>query len=141
MTEPEGGRTGSSVKLESLIATVLRYGVLLSTAIIALGVFLSPFKFGAYPGCPSSLEGVCATNFGRPVSSLGDVAAGLLSLNPLAIIEAGVLVLLVIPFFRVGAGGVMYALERKWTYVAISVLVFAVLLFSAFVVAPWEAWG
>ena len=139
MTEPE--KTRSGIYLESLIANVLRYGVLLSTAIIALGVLLSPFRFGTYPGCPSSLEEVCATNFGRPTASMGEVFTGLLTLNPLSIIETGVLVLLAIPFFRVGAGGVMYALERKWTYVAISVLVFLVLLISALVVAPFEAWG
>ena len=139
MTDP--GATRSRDYLESLIANVLRYGVLISTAIIALGVVLSPLNLGAYPGCPSSLQEVCATNFGRTEPSLANVMSGLLGLNPLSIIEAGVIVLLVIPFFRVAAGGVMYALEKKWVYVAISALVFSVLLFSALVVAPWEAWG
>ena len=70
-----------------------------------------------------------------------DDLQGITSLNPLSIIEVGVLILLVIPFFRVGAGALMYVLERKWVYVAISVLVFSVLLISAFIVAPFEAWG
>ena len=137
----DSGRPRSSDYLEGLIANVLRYGVLLSTAIITLGVVLSLFSFGGYHGCPSSLQEVCATNFGRAEPSLTSVASGLLGLNPLSIIEVGVIVLLVIPFFRVAAGGVMYALEKKWTYVAISALVFSVLLFSALVVAPFEAWG
>ena len=131
----------SSAYLEALIANVLRYGVLASSAVIALGVVLSPFQNGSYLGCPSTLEEVCATNFGKPSSAPLAVLAGLPSLNPLSIIEVGVLIQLDIPFFRVGAGALMYALERKWTYVAISVLVFSVLLISAFVVAPLEAWG
>ena len=137
----DSARVGWGHILESLIANVLRYGVLLSTGIIAVGVLLSPFSFGAYPGCPSTLQQVCASNFGRPAASPADEFVGLLSLNPLSIIEMGVLVLLVITIFRVGAGGVMYAFERKWSFVLISVVVFAVLLISALVVAPFEAWG
>ena len=89
----------SSAYLEALIASVLRYGVLISTAVIALGVALSPFQDGLYLGCPSTLEEVCATNFGKPSSAPLDVLAGLTSLNPLSIIEVGVMILLVIPFF------------------------------------------
>ena len=136
----DSGKAGRGRFLEALIANVLRYGVLVSSGIIGVGVLLSPFQSGAYPGCPSTLEQVCTSDFGRPVASLKDVFAGVMSLNPLSIIELGVLILLVIPFFRVGAGGVMYAFEGKWNYVAISFLVLAVLLFSALVVAPFEAW-
>ena len=136
-----GSGSRPSAHLEALIANVLRYGVLLSTAVVALGVALSPFQNGSYLGCPSTLEEVCASNFGKPSSAPLVVLAGLPSLNPLSIIEVGVLILLVIPYFRVGAGAVMYALEKKWWYVAISVTVFLVLMVSAFIVAPIEAWG
>ena len=131
----------SRLDAESLIASCLRYGVMVGTGVIAVGVLLSPFKIGSYAGCPASLQEVCATNFGKPDASLGSIFGGLLSMDPLSIIELGALVLLIIPFFRVAIGAIMYAARGNWTYVAISAFVVTVLLISTLMVAPWEAWG
>lgn len=129
----------SGEKLENLIGLVLRYGVLISSVVIAIGVLLSPFQIGSYPGCPTTLDTICSANVGRADPSSATMLAGISSLNPLSIIEAGVIVLLAIPFFRVAAGGVMFASERDWRYVAVSAFVLAVLLVGAFIVGPLEA--
>lgn len=124
---------------EIFIANVLRYGVLVSSILIAIGVLLSCLRVGIGSGSPWSLEDVCKMNFGRPVASMGTLFASLTSLNSLSIIEVGALALIAIPFFRVFAGTLMYASRRNWIYVVISAVVMAVLIFSTLVVAPLEA--
>ena len=125
--------------IESGIGLALRYGVLVSTLVIILGVLLSPFVIGSYQGCPATLDAICGTNIGRPDSSLSSLLAGVSVLNPVALIELGVVILLAIPFFRVAAGGVMFASERDWRYVAISAFVLLVLLVGTLIVGPYEA--
>ncbi len=125
--------------LESAIGLALRYGVVLSSALIAVGLVLSSFKVGSFAGFPPTLEGVISTGYGKPVYSMGTLGAQLGKFEPLSIIEAGVLVLLAIPFFRVAVGGIMFVAEKNWKYVAISALVLAVLLVGTFIVGPIEA--
>lgn len=124
---------------EGLIGATLRWSVIASTMTIALGVLLSPMKIGAYQGCPATLAQVCGANVGRADPSMANVFAALANLNPLALIEVGVLVLLVTPFLRVAAGGLMFAHRKDWNYVAISAVVLGVLLLASFVVGPAEA--
>ena len=125
--------------IEGAIGLVLRYGVIVSSLVIVVGVLMSPFAIGAYQGCPATLDSICSANVGRPELSLSGLLAGIPDLNPLCLIEVGVLVLLAIPFFRVAAGGIMFVFERDWRYVAISVTVLVILLIGTFVVGPFEA--
>lgn len=125
--------------LENLIGLVLRYGVILGSAVVAAGSLLAPLRIGSYPGCPTALDSVVGANVGRPTLSPAAFLAGLAQLNPVCIIEAGVLILLSIPFFRVFAGGIMFGSRKDWKYLAISAFVLAVLLFGTFVVGPLEA--
>lgn len=125
--------------LESVIGLVLRYGVILGSSVVAVGSLLAPLRIGSYPGCPTELNSVVGADVGRPILSPAAFLAGLLRLNPLCIIETGVLILLLIPFFRVVAGGAMFVSRKDWKYVAISTFVLGVLLFGTFVVGPLEA--
>lgn len=134
MTSPKSG-------FEAVIGRALKYGVYISSVITILGIILAITTIGTSSGCPGSLEGLHQGGFGTPTLSLNIIFTGLASLDPQSIIEAGILLLIAIPFFRVIAGGVMYGFERNWFYVAISLSVLAALLFSALVVAPLEARG
>ena len=125
--------------LESIIGTCLRYSVIICSSVIVIGLILSPFKFGSYAGFPSTLEAITKADYGRPFLSLGVLASELWQLIPLSIIEAGVIALLAIPFFRVAAGGLMFSSERDWRYVTISVIVLIILIFATFVVGPIES--
>ena len=134
MTPPRSG-------FEATIGKALKYGVFISSAIIILGISLATTTIGSSSGCPGSLEGIHDGGFGTPTLSLNLMFNGLASLDSQSIIEAGILLLLAIPFFRVIVGGVMYGFERNWFYVIISLSVLAALLISAFIVAPLEAGG
>lgn len=127
------------VGIEVAIGRVLRYGVIASSIVIAVGVILAPSGLGTNTSCPTTIEEICRTNYGRPVLDLQSVFSGLMTLNSLSIIEAGVLILLLVPFFRVAASVLMFVDEKDWTYVAVASFVFAVLMFSTFVVAPFES--
>lgn len=113
---------------ELIISNVLRAGVLLSAAIIAVGVvwfYLRYFAVGA--------AGSASTHF---PASLGQVGAGLAHGNPLALITLGLLVLLATPIFRVAVSIVAFTLEHDRQYVVITVIVLAILLASFFFLGP-----
>lgn len=113
---------------ELVISRVLRGGVLLSAAVIALGVILFYVRYLA-AGAPVN----AAPAF---PASLGQVAAGLAHGNPLAIIALGLLILLATPVFRVAVSIVAFALERDRQYVVITLIVLAILLGSFFFLGP-----
>lgn len=113
---------------ELIISNVLRGGVLLSAAVIALGVILF-YAHYLTAGSPAN----AATTF---PASLGEVGAGLAHGNPLAIIALGLLILLATPVFRVAVSIVAFVLERDRQYVVITLIVLAILLCSFFFLGP-----
>ena len=125
----------------ALVANLLRYGVIAGTLLIALGTLLAPIKIGSYQGYPSSLSQVTRSDFGGMTSNLWLAAQQALQLNPLSIIQIGVVVLILIPFLRVVASIALFASAGNRAFVILSVCVLAILAFSALVVAPFEAWG
>ncbi len=52
--------------------------------------------------------------------------------NSLAIVQAGIILLIATPVVRVGICVLGFALERDWTYVVISAMVLSLLLFAIF---------
>ncbi len=110
-------------KAEHAIALVLRYGSLLATLIMALGlgVWLVRGGLSAMP------------QFHRPPAhriAVAALAPELVKFNPAAMIELGVLLLLLTPIFRILVAIVTFALERDYKYVLVSVGVLAVVLLS-----------
>lgn len=114
-------REGLVRQAELVISQVLRGGVLLSAAIILLGVLLFYLQFGA--------SGGQAPGAAFPHTLLG-VVSGLSRGDPLAIIVLGLLVLLATPVVRVAVSIMAFGLERDWRYVAITSLVLLILLLS-----------
>lgn len=106
---------------ELIISYVLRGGVLLAAAIIALGVVLFYARY------------LAAGGRGGPVSypdTIGGVFAGLGHFDPVAVIAFGLLVLLLTPVLRVLVSVITFAMERDWAYTGITLLVFVILLVS-----------
>ena len=108
-------------KTELVISGVLRGGVLLSVAVI--------------------LAGVCyyyaLRLLGRPPHStfpdtLAQVGAGIKGADPVSIVTAGLLILLATPVLRVAVSIAAFAIEKDRTYVIITGIVLAILLFSIF---------
>ena len=108
-------------KTELVISSVLRGGVLLSIAVILTGVcyYYVLRLLGRAP--PAAFP-----------DTLAQVSAGLKAANPVAIVTAGLLVLLATPVLRVAVSIAAFAIEKDRTYVIITAIVLAILLFSIF---------
>ena len=110
-------------RAELIISGVLRGGVYLSAGLIALGVILYYVRYfadGEHTAAPAIPH------------TLGAVASGLGTLDPVSVIAVGLLVLLATPVVRVAVSIVAFALERDRTYVIITSLVLLILLISFF---------
>lgn len=105
-------------RARSAIAAVLRYGSLISTLVMALGLTLilprGPGSFGP----------------GGHLVSFRTLFPRVIRLDAAAVAECGILLLLVTPIFRIIAAGVAFGLERDYKYVLISLGVLAVVVGS-----------
>lgn len=110
--------TTTDVKSEHAIAVVLRYGAMISTAIMAAGVLLAVARGSL--GSFSSHASI----------QLRDLFPNLLRFEPLAVVEFGVLLLLFTPIARIVVAVIGFARERDLKYFLISVGVLAVVLLS-----------
>lgn len=109
-------------QVELVISQVLRGGVLLSAAIILIGVVW--FYWRAFV---RHSEGFAISAFPH---SLAAVGTGLGHGDPLAVIALGLLILLATPIVRVAVSIVAFAVERDWTFVAVTALVLVILIVS-----------
>jgi uncharacterized membrane protein len=141
MTGPSAARRDASpiTWMELMISYVLRWGVLLSGAVIVAGISL--FAWNHHTG----YAGVAAHHLSEIVNYpprstpagffptaprvvLGDAIQG----KPYAVIAAGLLLLIATPVVRVGLSLVFFLVERDWLYLAITATVLLVLLYSLF---------
>ena len=117
-------------EMNVVISKVLRYGVLLSSAVIVAGTII---LLGADAFSPAGSYLVYSPNqvpHGAFPVSLGALASGLAALSPFAVIELGILLLLATPVSRVLFSIFLFAAERNRTYVYITTAVLLLLLFS-----------
>jgi uncharacterized membrane protein len=110
-------------RIERAMAVVLLAGVTASAALIAIGL-LGSFA----SGWSGSLIGVQVQ--ARAPTDLANLADRLGALQPLAIAQLGTLVLIATPLIRVGVSAVGFAAEGDRLYVALALLVLAMLLLS-----------
>lgn len=107
-------------EVEIFVSKSLRFGVLVSGAVILLGLvlFLSSGE-GGYPGdsYPTRLR---------------DIFAGAFDMKPFGIILAGLVLLICTPIMRVGISALVFLKEKDWLYVGISAVVFLMLVSGFF---------
>jgi uncharacterized protein len=119
MAENSPDGDGKLRQAELVISQVLRGGVLLSAAIIAIGIvwFYLQMAITGHANLtyPTSLPGI-----------VQQLAQG----EPLAVVALGLLVLLLTPIVRVAISILVFALERDWLYTIITVVVLLILLVS-----------
>ena len=116
--------------MNRILGMVLRSGVVLSAAIIAIGTALflanhfldDKSEYLAYN--PSLIP------HGNFPASLTSIGSGLASLDPLSIIQLGFLVLLATPVTRVALSLLLFAAEKDRRFVYLTGAVLAILLFS-----------
>jgi uncharacterized membrane protein len=123
-----------SYQLESLIGSVLRIGVIVSSATIALGLLLllvtgrtgyTPIQHGA--ALPSLIVASDGSG-GQFPTDLADTLSGVAEGRPFAIISLGLLLLIATPMVRVAVTVVAFALRRDLVYLAFTAFVLTMLL-------------
>ncbi len=119
--------------MNEVVGNVLRFGVLLSAAVILIGTALLIANSGF-----SGVSGALTYNpnqipHGTFDVSLSALASGLVGFQPYSLIELGVIILLATPVSRVLISVFLFAAERDRLYVYITAVVLALLLFSILV--------
>jgi uncharacterized membrane protein len=115
----------SDQQVDEIIGALLRYGVILSASVVALGGVWYLIQYGTtvpnyrvFLGEPKDLR------------SLRAIAAGLARFQCRGIIQFGLVLLIATPVARVLFSVAAFALQRDRTYVVITLFVLGVLLFS-----------
>lgn len=105
-------------ELDNIIGRSLQVGVLLSAAIILIGLvlFFATGKSG-YPG-------------GTYPTSLDAIFQGIASFKSYAVILLGLFLLILTPVFRVGVSVLVFLKEKDTRFVLITLLVFIILIVS-----------
>jgi uncharacterized membrane protein len=101
------------MRLNTVISRVLIVGLLAAVALLVVGAVLTVARSGA------------------PVlraTSVGDIPRELAAGEPGGFFQLGLIVLLLTPFARVVALGVAFGHQRRWLFLAISVVVAALLI-------------
>ena len=106
------------LNMELAISRVLQLGVTAAAVVIAFGLIL--LTIHGHSGYPHQ---------GYP-RTLGGVAAGLASGKPYAWIAVGLLLLILTPMLRVAVSVGAFLLEQDSLYVAITLFVLGMLIFS-----------
>jgi uncharacterized membrane protein len=111
--------------IERMISVVLRTGVVISGSVVFLGGILYLARHGG--------EALNYRSFdGQPKIDrlIGEIVRGALALRARSIIQLGLLLLIATPLARVAFSLVGFAFERDKTYVVITLIVLAVLVYS-----------
>ena len=118
-------RAASDKAFEMLLGRLLRSGVILAAAVVFVGGvwYLAQSKsevenYKIFRGEPADL------------THAAQIIRQSVSLNPLGLIQLGLLLLIATPVARVVFSVVGFAIERDWLYVVITLLVLLTLLYS-----------
>jgi len=117
--------------INDLISIILRTGVYLASAVLLVGLAVFFVKGPADTGL---LRSVMRDSQVLPhvPDTLGAVARGVAILDPAALMQLGVLVLVATPVVRVAASIFIFLFETDWLYAVLTCIVLALLLFSIF---------
>jgi uncharacterized membrane protein len=114
-------------RIEIIIGTLLRTGVLLAASVVLAGGILyllrnghNPIHYKTFYGEPAQLK------------SISDIVHGAVALDPRAFIQLGLLLLIATPVARVVFSAVAFAIEHDYLYVLITLIVLGILLYSLF---------
>ncbi len=112
-------------RFRTVVSAVLIIGVAVSAVLIGVG-----FMAALAIGWQGSLTG--AAPVAAATTDFSDLPGRLVSLEPAAIVQLGLLVLLATPVTRVAASVIGFAMEGDRLYTAITLAVLLILLTSIF---------
>jgi uncharacterized membrane protein len=118
-------RTWSDQQVEEIVGTLLRVGVIVAAVVVLIGGVLYLFHYGSsmpqykvFLGEPADLR------------SISGIVMDALALRRRGVIQFGLLLLIATPVARVAFSVVAFALEHDRTYVIVTLIVLALLLYS-----------
>ncbi|MHB8620250.1 MAG: DUF1634 domain-containing protein, partial [Chloroflexota bacterium] len=112
--------------IADIISIILRVGVVVSAAVLLVGLVLYLIQGPS----PTAVSRVLVGASSRPpeLTTVGQVFRGLSTGQPTAIIELGALLLLATPVIRVGASIFLFLAERDILYTVLTTIVLTILL-------------
>ena len=112
-------------QVELVLGLLLRVGVLVAATVVLIGGVLYVVYYGSsapgyeiFHGEPSDLR------------SVSGIITDALALSRRGIVQLGLILLIATPIARVIFSVVAFVLQRDWTYVIVTLMVLAVLLYS-----------
>jgi uncharacterized membrane protein len=121
----QGKRRWTDEQVEQIAGNLLRSGVIVAALVVLVGGILFLNRYGArmpdyrvFHGQPTDLR------------SLSGILGDVLSLRTRGVIQFGLLLLIATPVARVAFSILAFALQGDRTYVVVTLIVFALLLFS-----------
>ncbi|REK08611.1 MAG: DUF1634 domain-containing protein [Planctomycetota bacterium] len=118
-------QTDAEQSLEAVLGGLLRWGTLLSATVVLIGGAAFLWVHGAQPPHYATFRGETSH-----LNSVADIVSGASRLQPEAIIQLGLLLLVATPIARVIGALVAFLWRRDRKYVVISALVLAALLYG-----------
>jgi len=115
------------LKIQSRMGRILLWGMLASAAIIIVGAVLYLNQFGS-----TAEHFTHFTASTQHLKTVGQIARGIREHSGGAIIEAGILLLVLFQYVRVIMSALMFARLRSWFFVGISGFILAVLIYGLF---------
>jgi uncharacterized membrane protein len=118
-------------QIEQILGNLLRVGVLAAAAVVALGGVMYLARYGTTPVDYHTFRGVPAD-----LRSPTGIVADALALSSGGVIQLGLLLLVATPVARVIFSVFAFARQRDFTYVVLTLIVLAILLYSLFAEHP-----
>ncbi|MGZ7443184.1 DUF1634 domain-containing protein [Paenibacillus sp. TH7-28] len=118
MNEGHPAEKNRAIEAEIVVSKMLRIGVILAAAVIIAGLLL--FLVTGNTGYPGDTF----------PTSFGDIASGLVALKSAAIIQTGLLLLILTPVLRVFVSLFVFLAEKDYLFVLITAIVFVILIIS-----------
>jgi uncharacterized membrane protein len=123
----EAGRGWTDSEVDRTISRLLRYGLLASAALVAAGAAVFLLRHGSEPAAYRIFRGVPRDY--REVTGILRATAGF---HGRGLIMAGLIFLIATPVARVAFSVIAFLRQRDSTYVAVTLVVLTILLFSLF---------
>ncbi|MEN0056752.1 MAG: DUF1634 domain-containing protein [Mucilaginibacter sp.] len=111
--------------MQAVIGWILRLGVLLSMSVIFIGGIIYLNRHGNIPVDYHTFKGV--PDF---VHSTKGIINGIITIRGRAIIQAGIILLIVTPVIRVVFSAIGFILEKDYLYTGITILVLLIITAS-----------
>jgi uncharacterized membrane protein len=119
------GRDWTDERVAALVGNLLRIGVGLAATVVAVGGLLYLARHGGEPVAYHVFRGEP-----HALRSVPGIVSSVFALGARGIIQFGLLLLIATPVARVAFSAVAFMLERDRTYVIVTLIVLATLLYS-----------